>query len=157
MLWRVFLYLSLKIIFFLTFSIIIFCILHQHYNNHQHTLSFNQGVINVVDCTTLILDILTQHAKTREGKLQVDLTLHKYHKPRLTKMWTHLECQLGSGGVGLPGPGETQLEVDKRILQDRILVLKKKIEDVQKQQDLHRGVGRRGDCWDIRTRGYQHY
>lgn len=86
----------------------------------------------------MILDIFAQHAKTREGKLQVDLALHEYRKPRLTKMWTHLERQSGAGGVGLRGPGETQLEVDKRILRDRILVLKEKINEVQKQRDLHR-------------------
>lgn len=96
------------------------------------------GVVNVVDRTALILDIFAQHAKTREGKLQVDLALHEYRKPRLTRMWTHLERQSGAGGVGLRGPGETQLEVDKRILRDRILVLKEKINEVQKQRDLHR-------------------
>lgn len=96
------------------------------------------GVVNVVDRTALILDIFAQHAKTREGKLQVDLALHEYRKPRLTRMWTHLERQSGAGGVGLRGPGETQLEVDKRILRDRIIVLKEKINEVQKQRDLHR-------------------
>jgi 50S ribosomal subunit-associated GTPase HflX len=102
-------------------------------------LGSKQGdVINVVDRTALILDIFAQHAKTREGKLQVDLALHEYRKPRLTRMWTHLERQSGAGGVGLRGPGETQLEVDKRILRDRIIVLKEKINEVQKQRDLHR-------------------
>jgi len=101
-------------------------------------LGSETGVINVIDRTALILDIFAQHAKTREGKLQVDLALHVYRKPRLTRMWTHLERQSGAGGVGLRGPGETQLEVDKRILRDRILVLKEKIEAVQKQRDLHR-------------------
>ena len=101
-------------------------------------LGSEDGVVNVVDRTALILDIFAQHAKTREGKLQVDLALHEYRKPRLTRMWTHLERQSGAGGVGLRGPGETQLEVDKRILRDRILVLKEKINGVQKQRDLHR-------------------
>ena len=91
-----------------------------------------------MDRTALILDIFAQHAKTREGKLQTALALHEYRKPRLTRMWTHLERQSGSGGVGLRGPGETQLEVDKRILRDRILVLKKKIDGVQQQRDRHR-------------------
>jgi GTP-binding protein HflX len=59
--------------------------------------------IKVIDRTALILDIFAQHAKTREGKLQVDLALHEYRKPRLTKMWTHLERQSGAGGVGLRG------------------------------------------------------
>lgn len=94
--------------------------------------------IKVVDRTALILDIFAQHARTREGKLQVDLALHEYRKPRLTRMWTHLERQSGAGGVGLRGPGESQLEIDKRLVRDRIIVLKKKIDDVQKQRDIHR-------------------
>ena len=92
----------------------------------------------MIDRTALILDIFAQHAKTREGKLQVDLALHEYRKPRLTRMWTHLERQSGAGGVGLRGPGESQLEIDKRLIRDRIITLKKKIDDVQKQRDLHR-------------------
>jgi len=94
--------------------------------------------IKVIDRTALILDIFAQHAKTREGKLQVDLALHEYRKPRLTKMWTHLERQSGAGGVGLRGPGESQLEIDRRLVRDRIIVLKRKIDDVQKQRTMHR-------------------
>jgi GTP-binding protein HflX len=94
--------------------------------------------IKVIDRTALILDIFAQHAKTREGKLQVDLALHEYRKPRLTKMWTHLERQSGAGGVGLRGPGESQLEIDRRLVRDRIIVLKKKIDDIQKQRSIHR-------------------
>lgn len=94
--------------------------------------------VKVIDRTALILDIFAQHAKTREGKLQVDLALHEYRKPRLTRMWTHLERQSGAGGVGLRGPGESQLEIDKRLLRDRIIVLKRKIDSVQKQRDIHR-------------------
>ena len=94
--------------------------------------------IKVIDRTALILDIFAQHAKTREGKLQVDLALHIYRKPRLTKMWTHLERQSGAGGVGLRGPGESQLEIDKRLIRDRIIVLKQKIDEVQKQRTMHR-------------------
>lgn len=94
--------------------------------------------IKVIDRTALILDIFAQHARTREGKLQVDLALHIFRKPRLTKMWTHLERQSGAGGVGLRGPGESQLEIDKRLLRDRIIVLKRKIDAVQSQRDIHR-------------------
>jgi GTPase len=94
--------------------------------------------IKVVDRTALILDIFAQHARTKEGKLQVDLALHEYRKPRLTRMWTHLERQSGAGGVGLRGPGESQLEIDKRLVRDRIISLKKKIDDVQKQRTIHR-------------------
>ena len=97
-----------------------------------------EGEIKVIDRTALILDIFAQHAKTREGKLQTDLALHIYRKPRLTKMWTHLERQSGAGGVGLRGPGESQLEIDKRLIRDRIIVLKKKIDEVQQQRTMHR-------------------
>ena len=100
--------------------------------------------IKILDRTALILDIFAQHAKTREGKLQVDLALHEYRKPRLTKLWTHLERQAGSGGyVGLRGPGESQLEMDKRLIRDRITLLKKKIDAISKQRHLHR-KGRTG-------------
>jgi len=104
----------------------------------QNDFLVQEREIKVVDRTALILDIFAQHAKTREGKLQVDLALHEYRKPRLTKMWTHLERQSGAGGVGLRGPGESQLEIDKRLVRDRIIVLKKKIDDVQKQRSMHR-------------------
>lgn len=104
----------------------------------QNDFLVQEGEIKVIDRTALILDIFAQHAKTREGKLQVDLALHVYRKPRLTKMWTHLERQSGAGGVGLRGPGESQLEIDKRLIRDRIIVLKQKIEDVQKQRTMHR-------------------
>jgi len=116
--------------------------------------SDTEEVVKVVDRTALILDIFAQHAKTREGKLQVDLALHEYRKPRLTRMWTHLERQSGAGGVGLRGPGETQLEVDKRILRDRILVLKDKIDNVQKQRDLHRRGRKKGGLPVLALVGY---
>jgi GTPase len=104
----------------------------------QNDFMVSEREIKVVDRTALILDIFAQHAKTREGKLQVDLALHEYRKPRLTKMWTHLERQSGAGGVGLRGPGESQLEIDKRLVRDRIIVLKRKIDEVQKQRSMHR-------------------
>jgi GTP-binding GTPase N-terminal/GTP-binding GTPase Middle Region len=104
----------------------------------QNDFLVSDREIKVVDRTALILDIFAQHAKTREGRLQVDLALHEYRKPRLTRMWTHLERQSGAGGVGLRGPGESQLEIDKRLLRDRIIVLRQKIDDVQKQRDIHR-------------------
>lgn len=104
----------------------------------QNDFLVQEAEIKVIDRTALILDIFAQHAKTREGKLQVDLALHEYRKPRLTRMWTHLERQSGAGGVGLRGPGESQLEIDKRLVRDRIIVLKKKIDEVQKQRSIHR-------------------
>lgn len=104
----------------------------------QNDFLVSDREIKVIDRTALILDIFAQHAKTREGKLQVDLALHEYRKPRLTKMWTHLERQSGAGGVGLRGPGESQLEIDRRLVRDRIITLKQKIDDVQKQRTIHR-------------------
>lgn len=104
----------------------------------QNDFLASEGEIKVLDRTALILDIFAQHAKTREGKLQVDLALHEYRKPRLTRMWTHLERQSGAGGVGLRGPGESQLEIDKRLIRDRIITLKQKIDEVQKQRSMHR-------------------
>eukprot|EP00339_Tiarina_fusa_P026109 CAMPEP_0117002496 /NCGR_PEP_ID=MMETSP0472-20121206/4151_1 /TAXON_ID=693140 ORGANISM="Tiarina fusus, Strain LIS" /NCGR_SAMPLE_ID=MMETSP0472 /ASSEMBLY_ACC=CAM_ASM_000603 /LENGTH=614 /DNA_ID=CAMNT_0004702873 /DNA_START=287 /DNA_END=2131 /DNA_ORIENTATION=+ len=115
-------------------------ILENSFNRNviQNDFMVQENEVKVIDRTALILDIFAQHAKTREGKLQVDLALHEYRKPRLTKMWTHLERQSGSGGVGLRGPGETQLEIDKRLVRDRIITLKQKIDDVQKQRSIHR-------------------
>jgi GTPase len=104
----------------------------------QNDFLVQGGEIKVIDRTALILDIFAQHAKTREGKLQVDLALHEYRKPRLTRMWTHLERQSGAGGVGLRGPGESQLEIDKRLVRDRIITLKHKINQVQEQRSMHR-------------------
>lgn len=104
----------------------------------QNDFLVQGGEIKVIDRTALILDIFAQHAKTREGKLQVDLALHEYRKPRLTRMWTHLERQSGAGGVGLRGPGESQLEIDKRLVRDRIITLKQKINEVQAQRSMHR-------------------
>ncbi|CAM9854728.1 unnamed protein product [Scytosiphon promiscuus] len=92
--------------------------------------------IKVLDRTALILDIFAQHAKTREGQLQVDLALHMYRLPRLTKLWTHLERQ--QGGVGLRGPGERQLEVDRRLLKDKIIALKKELGGVRRHRDFQR-------------------
>ena len=67
------------------------------------------------------LDIFAQHAKTREGKLQVDLALHEYRKPRLTRMWTHLERQSGSGGVGLRGPVSLIFDIFVRLTRDKLI------------------------------------
>jgi len=107
-------------------------------NALQNDFLVQDQEIKVIDRTALILDIFAQHARTREGKLQVDLALHEFRKPRLTKMWTHLERQSGAGGVGLRGPGESQLEIDRRLLRDRIIVLKRKIDDIAKQRTIHR-------------------
>jgi GTP-binding protein HflX len=90
----------------------------------------------VLDRTALILDIFAQHAKTKEGRLQVELAQHEYILPRLRGQWSHLE-RLG-GGIGTRGPGETQLETDRRLIRNKISALKKQIEQVRKQRGLHR-------------------
>ncbi len=101
--------------------------------------------IKVLDRTALILDIFAQHAHTREGALQVELAQYQYRLPRLTRAWTHLVRQAGgaagrggTGGVGLRGPGETQLEVDRREINRRIDRLKRDLEDVRTHRALHR-------------------
>lgn len=91
----------------------------------------------VLDRTGLILDIFSQRAKSKEGKLQVELAQYEYLLPRLTRMWTHLSKQRG-GGVGLRGPGETQLEVDRRRARERIARLKKNLLRVSKSREIHR-------------------
>ena len=92
----------------------------------------------VLDRTQLILDIFAQRARSREGRLQIELAQLQYLLPRLTRMWTHLSRQ--SGGIGTRGPGETQLEVDRRRVQERIARLERDLEEVRK----HRAVQRRG-------------
>jgi GTP-binding protein HflX len=93
--------------------------------------------VKVLDRTGLILDIFARHAQTREGRLQVELAQLEYRLPRLTRMWTHLSRQ-GVGGVGLRGPGETQLEVDRRRSQERIARLREQIKDVHEHRELYR-------------------
>jgi GTP-binding protein HflX len=88
----------------------------------------------VKDRTSIILDIFAAHATTREGKLQVELALHQYQLPRLLRMWTHLERQ--RGGIGLKGPGETQLETDRRIINLKIKKLHEELEKVSKAREL---------------------
>src|SRR4051812_1777829 len=82
----------------------------------------------VLDRTQLILDIFAQRARSREGRLQIELAQLQYLLPRLTRMWTHLSRQ--TGGIGTRGPGETQLEVDRRRVQERIAKLERELEGV---------------------------
>ena len=100
--------------------------------------------IKILDRTSLILDIFAMRAQTASAKTQVELAQYQYMLPRLTRLWTHLERQAGGSGsgkggsVGLRGPGETQLEMDKRIIGDRISFLKKQLEKIDKQKATQR-------------------
>ncbi|MFL3050216.1 MAG: GTPase HflX [Candidatus Neomarinimicrobiota bacterium] len=90
--------------------------------------------VKIIDRTTLILDIFTKHASTREAKTQVELARLQYLLPRLTRMWTHLERQMG--GIGTrAGAGETQIEVDRRLIRDRISKLKIEINSIEKERE----------------------
>lgn len=106
--------------------------------------SRNRQYVKVIDRTALILDIFAQHARTKEGQLQVQLALLTYRLPRLTKMWSHLERQSSAskgksnGGVGLRGPGEKQLESDRREMKVKISVLKKAIDSLRVHRTVHR-------------------
>lgn len=93
--------------------------------------------VRVLDRTALILDIFAQHARTSEGRLQVELAQLEYRLPRLTRMWTHLSRQ-GVGGAGLRGPGETQLEVDRRESHRRITWIKEQLAEVHRHRQLYR-------------------
>ncbi|CAN5757070.1 GTPase HflX [soil metagenome] len=98
--------------------------------------------IKVIDRTALILDVFAKRAKTHEGRLQVELAQLEYRLPRLTGMWTHLSRQT-QGGVGLRGPGETQLESDRREIGKRIVFIKSQLADVHRHRELYRD-NRRG-------------
>jgi GTP-binding protein HflX len=100
--------------------------------------------LKVLDRTALILDIFARHARSREGALQVELAQLEYRLPRLTRAWTHLARQAGgraggeTGGVGVRGPGETQLEVDRRRIRERIAFLKQQLEGVRAHRHRYR-------------------
>ncbi len=123
--------------------------------------AFGGTDIKVLDRTALILDIFAQHARTREGALQVELAQYEYRLPRLTRMWTHLGRQTGgaagrggAGGVGLRGPGERQLELDRREIRARIAHLKTEIERVRKQRGEQRRKRKREGLPVISIVGY---
>jgi GTPase len=105
-----------------------------------------EEAVRIIDRTALILDIFAQHANTSEGSLQVELAQYEYRLPRLTRAWTHLARQAGGGGgragsvggVGLRGPGETQLEVDRRDIRNRISTLKNQLEKVRTHRHQYR-------------------
>jgi GTP-binding protein HflX len=117
----------------------------------QRTLE-NALQARVVDRTQLILDIFAQHAVSAEGKLQVELAQLEYNLPRMRGMWQHLE-RLG-GGVGTRGPGESQLETDRRIARRRITVLKRRLAELRKQREVRRKSRRRAETPTVALAGY---
>ncbi len=108
--------------------------------------------VKVIDRTALILDVFSRHARTREGRLQVELAQAEYLLPRLAGQWSHLE-RLG-GGIGTRGPGETQIETDRRIVGRRIQRMKAEIERVRGQREQHRAQRRRSGIPVISLVGY---
>jgi GTP-binding protein HflX len=106
----------------------------------------------VVDRTQLILDIFAQHAVSAEGKLQVELAQLEYNLPRMRGMWQHLE-RLG-GGVGTRGPGESQLETDRRLARRRITLLKRRLGELRKQREVRRKARRRNETPTVALAGY---
>ena len=130
---------------------------------HQRELEKIFGLeVRILDRTALILDIFAQHARTREGILQVELAMHEYRLPRLTRAWTHLARQAGGGGgragsvggVGLRGPGETQLEVDKREISRRIHKLKEEIKKISEHRHQYRQQRKRSKTPIVALVGY---
>ncbi|MBF90858.1 MAG: GTPase HflX [Flavobacteriales bacterium] len=93
--------------------------------------------VKILDRSNLILDIFAARAQTAHARTQVELAQYQYLLPRLTRMWTHLERQ--KGGIGMRGPGETQIETDRRIIQQKIALLKEKLKKIDKQKAIQRG------------------
>jgi GTP-binding protein HflX len=108
--------------------------------------------VKIIDRAALILDIFARRAQTREGKLQVELAQHQYLLPRLAGQWSHLE-RLG-GGIGTRGPGESQLETDRRLIRTRIGRLKDQVEKISHQRDLHRQRRRKTGISVVSLVGY---
>ncbi len=130
---------------------------------HQRELEKHLGAnVRILDRTAVILDIFAQHAHTSEGQLQVKLAQYEYFLPRLTGQWTHLARQAGGGagrsgsvgGVGLRGPGETQLEVDRRAVRHEIAHLKDELEKVRTHRLLHRVQRKRSRIPTVVLVGY---
>ena len=130
---------------------------------HQRELEKIFGLrVRILDRTALILDIFGQHASTREGIYQVELAQYEYRLPRLTRAWTHLARQAGGGGgraggvggVGLRGPGETQLELDKREISKRIQKLKIEIEKIREHRQQYRQQRKRSKNPIVALVGY---
>ncbi len=112
----------------------------------------NKCETKIMDRSGIILDIFASRAKSRESKTQVELAQLNYYLPRLTRMWTHLSRQTGGAGIGLRGPGETQLEVDRRLVRKRITTLAKDLEKISRQRKIRR-KGRK-DIFKVALLGY---
>jgi GTP-binding protein HflX len=112
----------------------------------------NELALRVVDRTQLILDIFAQHAITAEGKLQVELAQLEYNLPRMRGLWQHLE-RLG-GGIGTRGPGESQLETDRRLARRRISLLKRRLRELERRRATQRKSRRRGETPVVALAGY---
>ena len=108
--------------------------------SQQRNLENALGDVKVIDRTALILDVFARRARTHEGRLQVELAQHEYLLPRLAGQWSHLE-RLGAG-IGTRGPGETQIETDRRLVRGRIQKIKKDLEDVRRHRALYRAKRR---------------
>ena len=108
--------------------------------------------VRVIDRTTLILDIFAQRAQSAEGKIQVELAQLQHLATRLVRGWTHLERQ--KGGIGLRGPGETQLETDRRLLGIRVKLLREKLAKLQRQREVQRRARQRGRVFSVSLVGY---
>ncbi|MGH1370454.1 MAG: ribosome rescue GTPase HflX [Cellvibrionaceae bacterium] len=125
--------------------------------NHNLSASQERNIEQALECrvldrTGLILDIFAQRARTHEGKLQVELAQLRHMSTRLIRGWTHLERQ--KGGIGLRGPGETQLETDRRLLRGRITSIEKRLAKVRKQRDQGRRSRRRAEVPTVSLVGY---
>ncbi|MBA3717836.1 MAG: GTPase HflX [Actinobacteria bacterium] len=125
----------------------------------QRTLE-NELSARVVDRTQLILDIFAQHARSAEGKLQVELAQLEYNLPRMRGLWQHLERVAGGaatavgGGVGTRGPGEAQLETDRRLARRRIVLLKRRLEELRKQRETRRKARVQNEVPTVALAGY---
>ncbi|MBD3287623.1 GTPase HflX, partial [candidate division KSB1 bacterium] len=108
--------------------------------------------VKIIDRNALILDIFASRAKSREARTQVELAQLQYLLPRLTRMWTHLSRQAGGAGIGLRGPGEKQLEVDRRLIQKRITHLQNDLTKIEKQRDIRRR--QREEAFKVALMGY---
>src|SRR5690606_24658246 len=109
--------------------------------------------VKVLDRTAIILDVFAQRAQSHEGRLQVELAQLEYRLPRLTRMWTHFSRQ-AVGGVGVRGPGETQLESDRREAQKRITFIKDQLAQVHRHRQLHRDYRRERESPVVALVGY---